>query len=50
MAHENAPSVITTMDISRIRNFIDKETWYFNWNIKDDLRSILRKKEYIVAY
>lgn len=37
-------------NINRFFNFVSKESWYTNWSAPDDLESILKKKQYMVAY
>jgi len=36
--------------IGRIRNFVSDHTWFINWNRQDDLKSLLKKKQYSLTY
>ena len=36
--------------INRFLNFVQKESWYFNWKAPIDFEVILKKKEYMLSY
>ncbi|HOV12702.1 MAG TPA: RNA-directed DNA polymerase [Spirochaetota bacterium] len=49
--HEIIEKIFTDKSkIGFVYNFINKYSWYTNWNAKDDLNSLLLKKDYLVAY
>ena len=37
-------------EINRFVNFVQKESWYSNWNASIDLKQNLTKKEYMLSY
>ena len=36
--------------IRQFINFVQKESWFSNWNASSDLKKILKKKEYMLSY
>lgn len=36
--------------IGEFRNYVDKHTWFFNWNLNGDLWDLLKKKEFMLSY
>ena len=43
-------SNISKQKVGRIRNFVSDHTWFINWNQQDDLRSLLKKKQFSLTY
>lgn len=41
---------LTNGEIRKHVNFAKSKSWFFNWNSQDDLTTLLRKKELILAY
>jgi hypothetical protein len=37
-------------EINRFVNFVQKESWYYNWKENINLKKILKKKEYMLSY
>lgn len=36
--------------VNRFYNFVSVESWFFNWNSSDELKKLLKKKQYMLAY
>ena len=47
MSHEFKPSIAVVREFSL---FVSRRRWYFDWNQRRDLKSLLKKKELLLAY
>jgi hypothetical protein len=48
MSHENKQPV--QQQVAQFRNYVSKQSWYFNWSQHDNLRLHLKKKQLLLAY